>query len=70
MGDQAVQDPPLGPPRKGRGGEEEDARAPGARLFEAVSDAVRDNGWAVSELRLEAGRLDEVFRQVTRGETA
>ena len=44
--------------------------APGARLFEAVSDAVRDNGWAVSELRLEAGRLDEVFRQVTRGEAA
>lgn len=44
--------------------------APGERLFEVVSDAVRDNGWAVSELRLEAGRLDEVFRQVTRGEVA
>jgi ABC-2 type transport system ATP-binding protein len=44
--------------------------APGAKLFEVVSDAVRDNGWAVSELRLEAGRLDEVFRQVTRGEAA
>jgi ABC-2 type transport system ATP-binding protein len=44
--------------------------APGEKLFGVVSDAVRDNGWAVSELRLEAGRLDEVFRQVTRGEVA
>ena len=44
--------------------------APGARLFEVISDAVRDNGWNVSELRLEAGRLDEVFRQVTRGEVS
>ena len=38
----------------------------GTRLLEVVSDAVRENGWAVSELRLEAGRLDEVFRQITR----
>lgn len=42
--------------------------AKGAALFEVVSDAVRQNGWAVHELRLEAGRLDEVFRQVTQGE--
>jgi ABC-2 type transport system ATP-binding protein len=41
--------------------------AEGQRLFEVISDTVRDNGWAVSELRLEAGRLDEVFREVTRG---
>jgi ABC-2 type transport system ATP-binding protein len=40
----------------------------GRRLFEVISDAVRANDWAVSELRLEAGRLDEVFRQVTREE--
>jgi ABC-2 type transport system ATP-binding protein len=40
----------------------------GCKLFEVVSDAVRSNGWTVSELRLEAGRLDEVFRQVTREE--
>ncbi len=40
--------------------------AEGAALLDVVSDAVRQNGWAVSELRLEAGRLDEVFRQVTR----
>ena len=42
----------------------------GRRLFEVISDAVRANGWAVSELRLEAGRLDEVFRQVTREEVS
>ena len=42
--------------------------AAGQRLFQVISDAVRDNGWKVSELRLEAGRLDEVFRQITRGE--
>jgi ABC-2 type transport system ATP-binding protein len=41
--------------------------AEGARLFEVISDAVKDRGWSVSELRLEAGRLDEVFRQVTEG---
>ncbi len=40
--------------------------ANGASLFDVVSDAVRANGWAVSELRLEAGRLDEVFRQITQ----
>ena len=39
----------------------------GARLFELISDAVKEHGWSVSELRLEAGRLDEVFRQVTQG---
>ena len=39
----------------------------GARLFEIISDAVKEHGWSVSELRLEAGRLDEVFRQVTQG---
>ncbi len=42
--------------------------AEGARLFEVISDAVKEHGWSVSELRLEAGRLDEVFRQVTQGE--
>lgn len=41
--------------------------ARGQRLFEVISDLVRKHGWAVSELRLEAGRLDEVFRQVTKG---
>jgi ABC-2 type transport system ATP-binding protein len=44
--------------------------AQGCKLFEVISDAVREHGWAVSELRLEAGRLDEVFRQITKGEVA
>ena len=42
----------------------------GERLLEVITDRVRENGWNVSELRLEAGRLDEVFRQVTRGEVS
>ncbi|MGD2127679.1 MAG: ABC transporter ATP-binding protein [Lysobacterales bacterium] len=41
--------------------------ARGGQLFEVITDTVREQGWAVSELRLEAGRLDEVFRQVTQG---
>lgn len=42
----------------------------GEKLFEVISDAVRQNNWKVSELRLEAGRLDEVFRQITKGEVS
>ena len=41
-----------------------------AALFEVVSDAVRQNQWVVHELRLEAGRMDEVFRQITQSEAA
>ncbi len=41
-----------------------------ADLFNAVSGVVRSSGWQVSELRLEAGRFDEVFREITRGEVA
>jgi ABC-2 type transport system ATP-binding protein len=37
-------------------------------LFEAVTAAVSENQWQVSALRLEAGRLDEVFHSITRGE--
>ncbi len=44
--------------------------ADGKKLFEVISDTVRENNWQVSELRLEAGRLDEVFRQVTQGEVS
>lgn len=36
-----------------------------AELFQLVSDQVREQGWQVHELRLEQGRMDEVFRQVT-----
>lgn len=38
-----------------------------AGLFDAVTRAINDNGWQVSSLRLEAGRLDEVFHTITRG---
>ena len=44
--------------------------AQGCKLFEVITDAVREHGWEVSELRLEAGRLDEVFRQITQGGVA
>jgi ABC-2 type transport system ATP-binding protein len=42
----------------------------GPGLFEAVSRSIAQHGWQVAELRLEAGRFDEVFRQVTQGEAA
>ena len=44
--------------------------AEGAELLDVVSSAVRENHWEVSALRLEAGRLDEVFRQVTKEASA
>ena len=37
-------------------------------LFDAITAAIADNSWNVSALRLEPGRLDEVFRSVTRQE--
>lgn len=37
-------------------------------LFEAVTAAISENQWQVSSLRLEAGRLDEVFHSITRKE--
>lgn len=39
-------------------------------LFEAVTRAISENHWQVSSLRLEAGRLDEVFHSITRAETS
>jgi ABC-2 type transport system ATP-binding protein len=44
--------------------------AAGANLLEVVSGLVRERGWAVQELRLEKGRMDEVFRQITQTEAA
>jgi ABC-2 type transport system ATP-binding protein len=35
-------------------------------LFEAATSAIRENDWQVSTVRLEAGRLDEVFHSITR----
>jgi len=39
-------------------------------LFEAVTAAINENQWQVSALRLEAGRLDEVFHSITRREAS
>lgn len=39
-------------------------------LFQAVSRVIDNEGWAVSQLQLEPGRLDEVFRSITREEAA
>ena len=39
-------------------------------LFRAVSHTIEQEGWAVSHVQLETGRLDEVFRTVTREEAA
>ncbi len=39
-------------------------------LLEAVTTAISENQWRVSALRLEAGRLDEVFHSITRAEAA
>jgi ABC-2 type transport system ATP-binding protein len=33
-------------------------------------DLLKAQGIAVSELQLESGRMDEVFRTITQGETA
>ena len=38
--------------------------------WHAVTDLVNDNDWNIEGLQLEAGRLDEVFRQITRGDRA
>lgn len=42
---------------------------PGAALFDGVSDFLRAQQVAFSELQWEQGRLDEVFRQITTGGT-
>jgi len=39
-------------------------------LFDAVSRLTRDRGWQVSRMQLEAGRLDDVFRNITRESSA
>ncbi len=38
---------------------------PGKAIFPAISESLRTQGITVSELQLEAGRLDEVFRAIT-----
>jgi ABC-2 type transport system ATP-binding protein len=39
---------------------------PGRQIFVAVNQALQAQGIAVSELQLESGRLDEVFRTITQ----
>jgi len=39
-------------------------------LFEAVTATVKQNGWDLQAMRYEAGRLDEVFHDITRGGAA
>ncbi|MDE2247723.1 MAG: ABC transporter ATP-binding protein [Pseudomonadota bacterium] len=40
---------------------------PGERILDAVETLLREQGLEVSEIQLERGRLDEVFRQITTG---
>jgi ABC-2 type transport system ATP-binding protein len=41
---------------------------PGERILEPVEALLRQQGLEVSEIQLERGRLDEVFRQITVGD--
>jgi ABC-2 type transport system ATP-binding protein len=41
-----------------------------ASAWREVSELATKNNWGVSELQLETGRLDDVFRQITQGELA
>ncbi|WP_252274368.1 ABC transporter ATP-binding protein [Pseudomonas subflava] len=43
---------------------------PGQVIFPQVNELIRQRGWQVKELDVERGRLDEVFRSLTRGEAA
>jgi len=38
--------------------------------WRAVSELVNERNWNIASLKLESGRLDEVFRQITQGEAA
>ena len=42
----------------------------GAVIFPQVSGLVAERGWRIRELDVERGRLDEVFRNLTRGTEA
>jgi ABC-2 type transport system ATP-binding protein len=42
----------------------------GIATWQQVTDLVNRSDWNVEGLQLEAGRLDEVFRQITQGERA
>jgi ABC-2 type transport system ATP-binding protein len=42
----------------------------GGSIIAEVTDLVRTAGWSVAALRVERGRLDDVFRAITLGGTA
>jgi ABC-2 type transport system ATP-binding protein len=42
----------------------------GVGPWREISVLVADNRWDVASVQLEAGRLDEVFRQITKGTEA
>ena len=42
----------------------------GELLVATVSQVARERGWEITQLTVERGRLDEVFRAVTTGESA
>jgi ABC-2 type transport system ATP-binding protein len=42
----------------------------GGTILPAVAACVHEAGWPVDDLHLEQGRLDQVFRQITRSEAA
>ena len=44
--------------------------AAGDATWRAVTDCVSSNGWATHGVYQQSGHLDEVFRQITRGEAA
>jgi ABC-2 type transport system ATP-binding protein len=44
--------------------------ANGKEPWRDVSDLIAEKGWSVASVQLEAGRLDEVFRQITGGAEA
>jgi ABC-2 type transport system ATP-binding protein len=41
---------------------------PQKQLLSAVTASIDKHGWSVDSIRLEEGRLDEVFRDITRGQ--
>lgn len=43
---------------------------PGGSILHEVGQKVKANGWEVEEMRVEQGRLDEVFHELTTSDTA
>lgn len=40
------------------------------QAFHDITGLVQEQNWSIESLQLEAGRLDDVFRQITRGDSA